>query len=73
MAPWKDVFRLAARISPFAVATGFGFETFMYYTGFWKVATRKEAERQQAAQEEVARLRAVARARREAAGTPGFQ
>jgi len=73
MAHWRDVFFLALRVSPIAAAIGFGAEVFMYYTGFWKVATRKEAERFMAAQDEASRLRSVARSRREAAGSAGLQ
>ena len=73
MAPWRDVVRLSLRIAPAAACVGFFFEAFMHATGFWKVATRKEAERVRDAQEDVARLRAAARARNAAAGAPGLQ
>ena len=71
-APWPAVFRLALRILPFALLTGAAFETVMYYTGFWKVATRKAAERELEARAEVDKLREVSRARRAGPG-PGLQ
>lgn len=36
---------LLTRIVPIGLVVGAGMETFMYFTGFWSVATRKEAER----------------------------
>ena len=36
---------LLTRVVPIGFAVGAGMEAFMYYTGFWSVATRKEAER----------------------------
>jgi len=33
------------RVVPVGLVIGAAMETFMYYTGFWNVATRKEAER----------------------------
>ena len=73
MAPWSDVFRLTLRITPIAMVVGAGFETFMFFTGFWKVAIRKEAERIAAAEAELSRLRAAARAKRGAAKAPGLE
>lgn len=52
------VLRLTVRrIIPVGLAIGAGMETFMYYTGFWATATRKEAERE----EEARRAREEAR------------
>ena len=69
---WPAAFRLAAfRIAPVAFLTGAVFETVMYYTGFWKVATRKAAEREVEARASVDKLREAARARR--GPTPGLQ
>jgi hypothetical protein len=55
------------------MVVGAGFETFMFFTGFWKVAIRKEAERIAAAEAELSRLRAAARAKRGAAKAPGLE
>lgn len=38
---------LLRRVLPVGFAVGAGMEAFMYATGFWAVATRKEAERRQ--------------------------
>jgi hypothetical protein len=43
----RDILHVCAtRIVPAGLIAGAGIETFMYFTGFWKTATRKEAERQ---------------------------
>lgn len=34
------------RIIPFGLFVGAGMETFMYYTGFWKTATKNAATRE---------------------------
>jgi len=47
------------RVVPAGFALGFGMETFMHFTGFWSVATRKAAERDDEAR---AALRAARRA-----------
>jgi hypothetical protein len=45
--PWRDVLRLTVtRVVPIGFAVGASMEAFMYFTGFWGVATRKAAERQ---------------------------
>jgi hypothetical protein len=38
---------LLTRIIPIGLILGASMETFMYFTGFWSVATRKEAERRE--------------------------
>ncbi len=44
--PAADLRRLiVTRIVPFGFGLGAFMEAFMYYTGFWSVATKKEAER----------------------------
>lgn len=47
---------LLTRIIPIGFGLGAGMEAFMYVTGFWGVATKKEAERRKEKQEEIARL-----------------
>ena len=43
----SSIFRLTlTRIIPLGLLTGASMETFMYYTGFWSVATRKAEERE---------------------------
>lgn len=49
--PFRDLMRTTARIVPIGLAVGAAFEAFMYYTGFWDVALRKEAERRAARRE----------------------
>lgn len=45
--PLSDLLRVSVtRVIPFGLAVGAFMETFMFYTGFWGTATRKEAERQ---------------------------
>ena len=36
---------LLTRVLPLGFVVGAAMEAFMYFTGFWAVATRKEAER----------------------------
>ena len=44
--PWSEALRFAAtRLLPLGLATGALLEGFMYATGFWAVALRKERER----------------------------
>lgn len=44
--PLAHLLRLAAtRVVPVGLAVGATMEAFMYATGFWGVATRREAER----------------------------
>jgi hypothetical protein len=44
--PFKDLLRVTCvRVVPVGFAVGAAMETFMYYTGFWSTATRKQAER----------------------------
>jgi len=38
---------LATRVIPAGALLGASMEGFMYFTGFWDVATRKEAERRE--------------------------
>ena len=48
--PWSEVLRVAAtRVVPAGLAVGACMEGFMYVTGFWSVALRKERERRDAA------------------------
>lgn len=51
------------RVIPIGFAVGAAMETFMYFTGFYGVATRKEAERRmERASEREARQKAAAAA-----------
>ena len=55
-ATWRQTFKFAAtRVFPIGFAVGAGMEAFMCATGFYKVATRKEAERYIARQEQAAK------------------
>ena len=57
--PFRDVLRLTfTKVVPLGLALGAGMEVFMYYTGFWKTATRKEAERTVEAKQTRQHLRA---------------
>ncbi len=57
-ATWRQTFKFAAtRVFPIGFAVGAGMEAFMCATGFYKVATRKEAERYIARQEQAAKQR----------------
>ena len=47
---------LVWRVIPAGLVAGASIEAFMYFTGFWAVATRKEAERRE---ERAAARRAV--------------
>lgn len=63
MATTQYVLRLTVRrIIPFGLVVGAGMETFMYFTGFWKTATKNAGEREQEAKQG----RADARSAREA-------
>ena len=54
--PWSEVLRFAAtRLLPLGLATGALMEGFMYATGFWAVALRKERERRDEAAATAAR------------------
>jgi hypothetical protein len=67
MATSAEVWRLIwTRVAPLGFVLGAGMEGFMYATGFWKTATRKEAERELEAAEMRRAMRAdAARARTE--------
>lgn len=61
MAATSDVLRLCAtKIFPAGFVLGACMEGFMYATGFWGVATRKESERQVEAAEARQALRTLA-------------
>jgi hypothetical protein len=69
-ATWHQTLRFAAtRVFPLGFAIGAGMEAFMCATGFYKVATRKEAERRveraEAAQEQAAARLAQQQQRRD--------
>mmetsp|Transcript_62476 Transcript_62476/g.167562 ORF Transcript_62476/g.167562 Transcript_62476/m.167562 type:complete len:88 (-) Transcript_62476:84-347(-) len=60
--------RQAAGVGGLSFCVGASMETFMIFTGFYEVATRKEAERralEMAAREEQARIRRERREQRE--------
>jgi hypothetical protein len=55
-ATWGQVLKFTAtRIAPAGLVVGAGMETFMYYTGFWKTALKKENERRAEAKSALAR------------------
>ena len=69
-ATWGQTLRFAAtRVLPIGFCIGAGMEAFMCATGFYKVATRKEAERrierQEAQQEQAAAIAAAQQQRRD--------
>jgi hypothetical protein len=76
---WSGTFRFAAtRVFPIGFVIGAAMETFMCYTGFYAVATRKEAERRmERAENEALRLgrgaEAAAPARSRTDGPTGGQ
>lgn len=50
--PFRDLVSITLRrVIPAGLCLGAGMEGFMYATGFWDVATRKEAERRREAVE----------------------
>jgi hypothetical protein len=51
---------LWTKIVPLGFLLGAGMETFMYFTGFWNVATKKEAERRAERKDEIAALARLA-------------
>lgn len=57
--PLRDLLAVTLRrVVPAGLVIGAGMEAFMYYTGFWGVATRKEAERREERKAEIAALKA---------------
>jgi hypothetical protein len=66
-ATWGQTLRFAVtRVVPVGLAIGASMEAFMCATGFYKVATRKEAERYVERQEKEAARQAQVQQRRDA-------
>ncbi len=62
---------LLTRVLPLGFVVGAAMEAFMYFTGFWAVATRKEAERRAEREAAAAAARAARRASAAAAAAGG--
>ena len=62
---------LLQRVMPIGFVVGASMEAFMYFTGFWEVATRKEAERRAEREAAAASARAARRASAAAAAAGG--
>lgn len=71
-ATFRQLVRVSAtRIVPVGFIIGAGMEAFMYYTGFWNTALRKEGERRAEAASQMEALRKASASK--PPGTPQLQ